>query len=236
MADGKKSFLIYCDWIHTYEKLSNEQAGALIKHTFRYVNDQDPKLEDHLLDVVFEQMKHQLKRDLLKYEQSTEAKVRAANLGNLKRWNLDLYKLVESNEIDLDEAMEIVKSRKVSQCDNSESQKSQKVANVAVIVTGKDIVTDTVNKDNSDFDSFWNIYDKKTGRKDCIAKWNRLSSKDRYEILKTLPEYIKSTPDKKFRKDPSTYLNGECWKDEIITKTETGKQSIKSQSSNLEAV
>ena len=31
--------------------------------------------------------------------------------------------------------------------------------------------------------------------------------------------YVDSTPDKQFRKDPTTYLNNECWNDEIIVKT-----------------
>jgi hypothetical protein len=43
MAKNKKSFVLYCDLIHTIEKLSNEQAGELFKHILRYVNDKDPE-------------------------------------------------------------------------------------------------------------------------------------------------------------------------------------------------
>ena len=33
-----------------------------------------------------------------------------------------------------------------------------------------------------------------------------------------LPNYIDSTPDKSFRKNPMTYLNNKSWEDEIINK------------------
>ena len=43
MAINKKSFVAYCDWIESFEELSNEEAGKLVKHLFRYVNDLDPE-------------------------------------------------------------------------------------------------------------------------------------------------------------------------------------------------
>ena len=66
------------------------------------------------------------------------------------------------------------------------------------------------------FEDFWNLYDKKRGRKKCIQKWNRLKDPDKLLIMEHVPEYVKSTPEVQWRKDPSTYLNGECWHDEII--------------------
>ena len=72
MAKDKKSFIAYCDWGETFEMLSDEEAGQLIKHIFAYVNDKNPKLENRLLDVAFKSIKLQLKRDLLKYEAIVE--------------------------------------------------------------------------------------------------------------------------------------------------------------------
>jgi hypothetical protein len=66
------------------------------------------------------------------------------------------------------------------------------------------------------FDEFWNLYDKKVGRKKCIQKWKRLKECDKYLIMEHLPYYIESTPNKQYRKNPETYLNGECWHDEVI--------------------
>lgn len=65
------------------------------------------------------------------------------------------------------------------------------------------------------FERFWNLYDKKEGRKDCERKFNKLKPSDIEKIFQTLPDYIASTPDKKFRKLPETYLNGEHWNDEV---------------------
>ena len=64
MAQDKKSVVLYCDVIHTVEKLSNENAGLLFKHYLRYINDLNPDAPNELLDVVFEPIK-QHKRRLL---------------------------------------------------------------------------------------------------------------------------------------------------------------------------
>ena len=39
MAKDKKSFILYCDYLHTFSKLPDEFAGKLIKHVLEYVND-----------------------------------------------------------------------------------------------------------------------------------------------------------------------------------------------------
>jgi hypothetical protein len=68
MAQGKKSFLFYTDWKSTFDELSNEQAGELIKHILAYVNDENPTSENILIRAVFANIKATLKRDLVKYE------------------------------------------------------------------------------------------------------------------------------------------------------------------------
>ncbi len=67
-----------------------------------------------------------------------------------------------------------------------------------------------------EFEKFWNMYDKKSGRKKCLPKWKKLKDVDKEKIFQTLPTYIKSTPDKQYRKNPSTYLNNESWNDEVV--------------------
>ena len=68
MAEGKKSFVAYADWIETFDELSDEEAGRLVKHLFRYVNDLNPEGADKLTKMVFIPIKQSLKRDLKKYE------------------------------------------------------------------------------------------------------------------------------------------------------------------------
>ena len=49
MAQDKKSFLLYCDLIHTIDKLPNEKAGELFKIILQYVNDKNPNVAPRLL-------------------------------------------------------------------------------------------------------------------------------------------------------------------------------------------
>ena len=67
------------------------------------------------------------------------------------------------------------------------------------------------------FDIFWNLYDKKIGsRKKIESKWNKLPKNEKEKILDYIPMYIKSQPNKKFRKNAETFLNNESWNDELI--------------------
>jgi len=73
------------------------------------------------------------------------------------------------------------------------------------------------NKHISDsrFTEFWDIYAKKVDSKKCEAKFKKLTENEIDELFLKLADYIKSTPDKQYRKNPITWLNGKCWNDEI---------------------
>ena len=90
----------------------------------------------------------------------------------------------------------------------------------------------TINQEPSTslpFDDFWNAYDyKKGGLAKLKAKWLSLSIEEQKLIMAHIPDYAKSTPDKKFRKHPLTYLNNESWLDEI---TELGGNGAEQDSS-----
>jgi len=68
MAKDKTSFILYADQRSYFDKLTDEEAGRLIKHIFSYVNDENPNPVDRITDLSFEPIKLQLKRDLIKYE------------------------------------------------------------------------------------------------------------------------------------------------------------------------
>ena len=77
-------------------------------------------------------------------------------------------------------------------------------------------------------EDFWNLYDKKVGSKKEIArKFKKLNQKTKQQIMEYLPEYIKSTPNKTFRKNPRTFLDVEAWHDEIILRNDTIKKDSK---------
>lgn len=72
MAEGKKGFILYADIIHTVKKLPIEKRGELFTVILEYVNDKNPEVSDLLVELVWEPIKHQLKRDLKKYESRAE--------------------------------------------------------------------------------------------------------------------------------------------------------------------
>lgn len=75
-------------------------------------------------------------------------------------------------------------------------------------------ILEQVNLKEELFEKFWELYNKKVGTKDAKTKFIKLSEKDIDKIFATLPHYLKSTPDIKFRKNPTTYLNQRTWEDE----------------------
>lgn len=148
MAQQKKSFVLYCDLIHTVRQMPKEKAADLFLHILSYVNDENPITDDLIVNLTFEPIKQQLKRDLKDWEKEKELRSIAGRLGNLKRWNLQLWQNVTENKISLDDAENIAYNRKTSHCDDSDSKPSQTIANVAVNVNGTVTDTVTVIKEN----------------------------------------------------------------------------------------
>lgn len=68
MAEDKKGFVLYADLIHTIRKMPEDKAGKLFLTILMYVNDENPIVDDIVVDLVFEPIKRQMKRDLIKYE------------------------------------------------------------------------------------------------------------------------------------------------------------------------
>jgi len=84
MAENKTSFVLYADLIHTVKKMPKEKAGDLFLTILSYVNDENPLVEDMLVDLVFEPIKRQLKRDLEKYEHKRERLSQNGRAGGIK--------------------------------------------------------------------------------------------------------------------------------------------------------
>lgn len=144
MAENKKSFVLYTDIIHMVRKMPKDSIADLFLTILSYVNDENPVIENLLVDIAFEPIKLQLKRDLQKYEGTKDAKSLNGRIGNLKRYHLDIYNRFNNNELTIDEAEELAKSRKPSLSEISDNSTSQNVASVAV--TDTVTVTDTVIK------------------------------------------------------------------------------------------
>jgi uncharacterized phage protein (TIGR02220 family) len=100
MAENKKGFVLYADQKSIIDMLPNEVAGELFKHIFAYVNDEEPVSENPLVNLAFEPIKLQLKRDLKKWE---DIKVKRSEAGKIsaekrKQQNQQVLTSVESVE------------------------------------------------------------------------------------------------------------------------------------------
>ena len=100
MAENKKGFVLYADQKSIIDMLTNEVAGELFKHIFAYVNDENPISENPLVNLAFEPIKLQLKRDLKKWE---DIKVKRSEAGKIsaekrKQQNQQVLTSVESVE------------------------------------------------------------------------------------------------------------------------------------------
>jgi hypothetical protein len=211
MAIGKKNVIVYTDWISTFELLSDDEAGKLIKHFFRYVNDQEPQPPDRLTEILFEPIRSTLKRDLSKWELKAEkARINGKGGGRPKTENNP----EKPDRLFIDEKKPVSVSVSVSDSVSVKENNS--------LTT---ILTDSSHAQNKlelefRFNLFWNAYDKKTGKNKVRQKFDKLKEQEIVKIMEHVPKYIDSTPDKNFRKDPLTYLNGKHWEDEIIQRTQ----------------
>lgn len=87
--------------------------------------------------------------------------------------------------------------------------------------TSPETSTAEIGASESGFDEFWEIYDKKRGRKAALAKWKVALKKPGVTpelLVLAASQYVayQRTEGKhpEFTKDPTTWLNGEHWNDE----------------------
>jgi hypothetical protein len=205
MAENKKSFILYADLIKSIDHLTNEEKGILFNHLLEYVNDKNPILEDRLILTAWKPIEQQLKRDL-------------------KDWEVTIGKRSEAGKA----SAEAKKLAKLIQQTSTKSTSVESVQHTSTKSTDNVNVNVNVNVINNKevlFNRFWELYSKKIGRKDCLNKFMKLSINDMEKIIQSVPKYVLSTPDEKFRKNPETYLNGRHWEDEIeLTSTPAPKK------------
>lgn len=133
MAEGKNSFVLYSDLRNTVVRLPSEKQAQLFMLILDYVNDLDPETDDLILQIAFEPVKLQLKRDLKKWDALREKRSEAGRQGGLKSGEIRASNLKqpEANEA-------------------SASETKQDEANEAVTVTATAIVTEPVNETATD--------------------------------------------------------------------------------------
>lgn len=92
----KKSFVIYCDWISAFDRLTDEQLGQAIRCAMNYANGKESQCSDPLADLLFSGiMKPTFERDSAKYDEVCARRKESVE----KRWSKQ-----NSNEIEDSEA------------------------------------------------------------------------------------------------------------------------------------
>ena len=132
-AEDKKSFILYSDLIHTVGKLPSKKAGELFLHILKYVNDQNPQTDDLIVNIAFEPIKQQLKRDLLKYENVKTKRSESGKLGGRPKKQKEAKK-----------PNALIEKQKEAKKPNALIEKQTK-AKKAVTVTDTDTDTDNDN-------------------------------------------------------------------------------------------
>ena len=152
---NKKSFILHLDTLCILDELDDKQAGKLFKAIKAYqlrksvLNYQDVDtgfeglMEDFVTRIAFAPFKAQFDRDNEEYQKTREINQDKGRLGNLKRWNKDLYDKVLSKEISLEEAEQIAVAIK-NRSSDKKSQGRKKIAGAKI---------SSLNDSDSDSDS-----------------------------------------------------------------------------------
>ena len=119
------------------------------------------------------------------------------------------------------------KNQTETQSVNSENPDETLTKNKELRTTNKELQTNNDKKILNGFDEFWSIYDKKVSRAKAEKEWLKIGVDD--DLLQTMilaaRNYVKSKPDKQFRKDPERWLKNRGWEDEIVSATTVSGQS-----------
>ena len=124
MSD-KKSFVMYESWGAAIEKMSNEQAGELIKAIYAYQKDPDAVPEDPALAFVFELIKQQLDADSQRYKDACAARSEAGKKGGRPKINASDKKQMVSEE------------SKKSKCFSEKAKKQFELAHKLLVYWGR---------------------------------------------------------------------------------------------------
>ena len=200
MNNKRKSFVLHKDSLDILDDLTNGQAGVLFKAIKAYQKGEEFEL-DSIVKIAFSPFKNQFSRDDEKYSETCERRAIAGSKGGKQK----VANASKSKQTIANVADSVSKSKSVSKSD-SDNDSNKEVTNTR-------------------FAEFWDLYGKKVDRPKCENKFSKLTSTEIVLLFTNLPLYIKSKPEKQYRKDPIRWLNGKCWNDEVILQTNQAKST-----------
>ena len=192
----RESMIIYRSFYDAIKELEPVHQAKVWEAIFEYgLNAQEINL-DGLPSIIFKLIKPQLDANLRKYENGSKG-------GRPKKQKET--KVKPNNNL------------------NETKVKPNVNDNDNVNDNGNDNnnVKDNAN-DNSDFSFVWSLYGKVGNRSTSMAKYNKLTKKEKEAIVKHIPLYIKNHKDNdklEFVPHFTTYLNQKRWEDDLPYKS-----------------
>ncbi|WP_294267715.1 DUF6291 domain-containing protein [uncultured Chryseobacterium sp.] len=221
----RDSFIFYGSWVEAVKELPNDIRLEIYDGIIEYAMTGNLPEFKPMAKIAFNFIKNDLDRNADKYSEKIKLKSESGRLGNLKRYNKDLYELVKSEQLGLEQAEELAKTRRCEISDSQNSQNSQEVANLAVDVDVDVDVDDIIELPNGnclsseispeevpvpkpdkiDFGKLLQIINKNTGRDFKVINENtkkkfRARLKDGY-TKETILTAIKNAPKTDYHKN-----------------------------------
>lgn len=212
----KETFIIRTEWMHAILELPEADQATIFKNLFYFHSDQKNLINLNNLSVklVWRLIEPNLCRNIESYDKRKETSRENGRLGGRP----------SSKPVEPEPVTPPADQNEGGENNLNNLKKPNETLSVLVLDSVPVIDSVLVNTSTSDFEKFWNEYDKKVGEKEKLRKkWDALPAADKLAIFEFIPKYKQAEPFKKFRKNPETFLNNRSWLDEIITNDQNEK-------------
>ena len=142
MEKSKKSFVMYGSWSSAIEKMSNEQAGQLLKAIYALQDDENAEPEDPSVSFVFEIIKDKLFEDAREWEKAKQRRSESGKKGMEKRWGEDKRTITNDNTV-------ITNDNSVITPITNDNTVTESITPITVSVSGSVSVSDSVSVNES---------------------------------------------------------------------------------------
>lgn len=149
MEKSKKSFVMYGSWSSAIEKMSNEQAGQLLKAIYALQDDENAEPEDPSVSFVFEIIKDKLFEDAREWEKAKQRRSESGKKGMEKRWSEDKRTITNDNTAITNDNTVITNDNSVITPITNDNTVTESITPITVSVSGSVSVSDSVSVNES---------------------------------------------------------------------------------------
>lgn len=118
MAQGKKTFIFYSDWVKLVNAMPSDKAGDLLKLMLAYVNDEQPEEPlDPFIIMAWAHIKPMLKKDLKQWEQK---KKRFSKMGKESARKRKLTQVEPTSTVNVNDNVNVIYNKFVDEVKKGE--------------------------------------------------------------------------------------------------------------------